>query len=65
MVFKFIWHKNKVFFAQHHLKKTLKTSTFLSARKFGSYSKNPTMEKVIAIGQMRATNDKLANRQQV
>lgn len=65
MVFKFIRHTNKVFFAQYHFKNTLKTSTILTIRKFGSHSKNLTMEKVIAVGQMRSTNDKAANRQQV
>lgn len=65
MIFKYIWHTNKVFSAQYHLKNTLKPSTFLSIRKFRSHSRNPTMEKIIAIGQMRSTNDKLANRQQV
>lgn len=65
MIFKFLRQTNKVHFAQNHFKNTLKTSTFLSIRIFGSHSKSVTMDKVIAIGQMRSTNDKAANRQQV
>lgn len=49
MFFNFIRFANKVFLPQYRL---ISTS-------------NSKMEKIIAIGQMCATNDKLANRQQV
>lgn len=65
MVFKLIHFTSRIFFAQRHHLNTLKASTVISIRQFGSQSKNLTMEKIIAIGQMRSTNDKAANRDQV
>lgn len=65
MVFMFVHLTNKAFLAQYHFINTLNATISLSIRKIGSQSKNLAMEKIIAIGQMLATNDKAHNRQQV
>lgn len=64
MVFKSIQFTSKLILVQHRLLRTPKVA-LSSNRKLTSQVKHSMMEKLIAIGQMRATNDKAANRQQV
>lgn len=74
MVLKFIRYANRISVAlPHHFLNTsyatiAKPIAALSIRAISYQTKSrqtSTMEKTIAIGQMRATNDKLSNRQQV
>ena len=64
MVINFVRFTSKLFLAHHHSFK-VSQQVFLFGRKFSSQVKDLKMEKTIAIGQMRSTNDKAANRQQV
>lgn len=64
MVINFIRLTNKLFLAQNHTFNISK-QVFLLSRTFGSQVKELKMEKIIAIGQMKSTNDKAANRKQV
>lgn len=66
MVINFVRFTSKLFLAQKQ-NQTIKISkqVFLFSRKFSSQIKDLKMEKIIAIGQMRSTNDKAANREQV
>lgn len=64
MIISFVRFTSKLFLAQNHSYKIPKPLSLFN-RKFGSQVKQFKMEKVIAIGQMRSTNDKAANRQQV
>lgn len=65
MVISFIRSTRKLFFAQNYTLKISKQLLFVCDRRFSSQTKNLKMEKIIAVGQMRSTNDKAANRQQV
>lgn len=64
MVINFVRFTSKLFLAHQHSFKVSK-QVFLFGRKFSSQIKDLKMEKIIAIGQMRSTNDKASNRQQV
>lgn len=66
MFINFVRFTNRLFLAQKH-NQTFKISkqVFLFSRKFSNQSKDLKMEKIIAIGQMRSTNDKASNREQV
>lgn len=66
MLINFFRFTKRLFLAQNH-NQTFKISkqVFLFSRKSSNQVKNLKMEKIIAIGQMRSTNDKAANREQV
>lgn len=61
---KFIQLTSKLFRIQSHYI-TNQTEQFFIKRYFSNQIKKFKMEKIIAIGQMRSTNNKLDNRQQV
>lgn len=62
MVINFVRFTSRLFLAPHI---SFKISKQVFSRKFSNQVKDLKMEKIIAIGQMRSTNDKAANRQQV
>lgn len=61
---KFIQLTSKLFRIQYHHTINI-TTTFLIRRHLSNQINQFKMEKIIAIGQMRSTNNKLDNRQQV
>lgn len=61
----YIRHARKLFSVQSYTANYSIKTVFHSNRSLANHSKNMAMEKIIAIGQMRSTNDKIANRQQV
>lgn len=64
MVHVFCHSSSRIFF-NHHSLLNINRRAFPSINKFFSNNIHREMEKIIAIGQMCATNDKLSNRQQV
>lgn len=61
----YIRHASKLFSVQSYTANYSIKTVFHSVRSLANHSKNMAMDKIIAIGQMRSTNDKIANRQQV
>lgn len=64
MIFSNVRYTAKLFLVQRRSTNSYK-ELFLPIRNFVSHTKAFKMDKTIAIGQMRSTNDKIANRQQV
>lgn len=64
MLSSYIRHASTLFLVQRHSLNRF-TTIFQSIRHFANQTNDLKMDKFIAIGQMRSTNDKAANRQQV
>lgn len=65
MVLAFIRCPTKLLSFHSHFIRSSEIALTLKYRQLSNHTSNFNMEKMIAIGQMRATNDKIANRQQV